>query len=420
LSSRTIVRFAAGLALLMSFAILCQTGLVLAADDRAAATIDPVAYRVSGQVASAAGHGATGTVVHFALDGSEVASALTDAKGYYAVSLSEPGTYAVSCTPSETTGCTFTPVTAAAAVTTVGPTSVNFAARGLRTITGRIPARQIVSPKGITVTCQPWGSSAITDSGGNYSIADVPDGDFTVVPTKKGLGFTPAQTAVSVAGAGVGGVGFHASSLITVVIDAGHQAEADMKTEPVGPGSKTRRVRVAGGTTGVATHRPESLNTLDVALKLRDELVRRGVTVVMVRTTQKVNISNSTRAKIANDAHAALFIRLHCDGSSSSRVRGVLTIVPATNRWTSRIVRKSARAGRDIQTATIRRTHAKNRGIAKRGDLSGFNWSKVPTALIEMGFMTNRAEDRKLASSAYQQKLAVGIADGTVRFLTRK
>jgi N-acetylmuramoyl-L-alanine amidase len=404
----------------VTFALLWHAGPALAAYTRGPAATDPGAYRVSGRVASAAGYGARGTAIRFELNGSVVATALTDAKGYYALDLSEPGTYTVSCTPSETTGCTFTPVAATAAVTTAGPTSVNFTARGLRTITGRIPARQIVSPKGITVTCQPWGSSAITDSGGNYSIADVPDGLFTVVPTKKGLSFSPAHKAVGVAGADVGGVGFQASSLITVVIDAGHQAKADMKTEPIGPGSKTRRIRVAGGTTGVATHRPESLDNLEVALKLRDELVKCGVTVVMVRTTQKVNISNSKRAQIANNAHAALFLRLHCDGSSSSRVRGVLTIVPAKNPWTSRIVKKSARAGRDIQTATIRRTHAKNRGIAKRSDLSGFNWSKVPTVLIEMGVMTNRAEDRKLASAAYQSKLAVGIADGTVRFIAAK
>lgn len=404
----------------MAFALLWQTGLAFAIADPTASATDPIAYRVSGRVASAAGHGAPGTVVHFALGGSEVASTSTDAQGAYALDLPWPGTYAISCTPSETTGGTFTPVAAAAVVTTAGLTGVNFTARGLRTISGRIPARQIVSPKGITVTCQPWGSSAITDSGGNYSIADVPDGGFTIAPTKKGLRFTPAHKQVRVAGASVGGVGFQASSLITVVIDAGHQARADMKTEPIGPGSKTRSVRVAGGTTGVATHRPESRITLEIALKLRDELVKRGVTVVMVRTTQKVNISNSKRAKIANRAHAALFVRLHCDGSSSSRVRGVLTIVPAKNRWTSRIVKKSARAGRDIQRATVRRTHAKNRGIAKRGDLAGFNWSKVPTALIEMGFMTNRAEDRKLASTAYQKKLAVGIADGTVRFIAGK
>ena len=205
-----------------------------------------------------------------------------------------------------------------------------------------------------------------------------------------------------------------------VVIDAGHQLKADMKTESIGPGSSVRKPRVESGASGVATHRPESLDNLQIALRLRDELVKRGVTVVMVRTKQKVDIPNSRRAKIANAAQADLFIRLHCDGVTSSSVKGVLTLVPAKNKWTSHIVKPSTRSGRDIQRAVLKLTHAKNRGIAERGDLSGFNWSKVPTSLIEMGLMSNRAEDRRLASAAYQKKLAVGIANGIMSFLAGK
>jgi N-acetylmuramoyl-L-alanine amidase len=205
-----------------------------------------------------------------------------------------------------------------------------------------------------------------------------------------------------------------------VVIDAGHQAKADLRTEPVGPGSKTRKPRVEGGTRGVVTHRPESLDNLQVALRLRDELVARGVKVIMIRTTQNVDISNAQRAQIANAAHADLFIRLHCDGSTNHSIKGVLTLVPAKNAWTAKIVGASARAGRDVQSAVLAVTHARNRGIAKRGDLTGFNWSKVPVTLVEMGVMTNPAEDRALATAAYQTKLATGIADGVMAFLAGK
>jgi N-acetylmuramoyl-L-alanine amidase len=205
-----------------------------------------------------------------------------------------------------------------------------------------------------------------------------------------------------------------------VVIDAGHQAKADLRTEPIGPGSRKRKPRVEGGTRGVVTHRPESLDNLQVALRLRDALVARGVTVVMIRTTQKVDISNAQRARIANAAHADLFIRLHCDGSTNHRIKGVLTLVPARNKWTKGIVSASARAGRDVQRAVLAATHAKNRGISKRGDLAGFNWSKVPVALVEMGVMTNPAEDRALATAAYQTKLATGLADGIMAFLEGK
>jgi N-acetylmuramoyl-L-alanine amidase len=150
---------------------------------------------------------------------------------------------------------------------------------------------------------------------------------------------------------------------------------------------------------------------------LRKALQARGVKVVMVRTTQNVDISNSQRAAIANKAHAALFIRLHCDGISDSSVHGFSTLVPAKNRWTAPIVSASVKAGRIVQAAAVKATGAADRGVVNRGDLSGFNWSKVPTVLVEMGFMSNRAEDRKLASSAYQNELANGLANGVVRYL---
>ena len=204
-----------------------------------------------------------------------------------------------------------------------------------------------------------------------------------------------------------------------VAIDAGHQGKADSRLEPIGPGSTKRKPRVSGGTSGVATHKPESTINLQVALKLRTALQKRGVKVVMIRTKQKVNISNSQRAKIANAAGADLCIRLHCDGSTSHSVRGVLVLVPKKNTWTGPIVAKSLRAGKDVQLSTLRATGVKNRGISKRGDMTGFNWAKVPCVIVEMGLMTNAAEDRKLASSGYQAKLVSGMSKGVMRFLER-
>jgi N-acetylmuramoyl-L-alanine amidase len=52
--------------------------------------------------------------------------------------------------------------------------------------------------------------------------------------------------------------------------------------------------------------------------------------------------------------------------------------------------------------------------------LVGFNYSKVPSVFVEMGLMSNAAEDRKLATAAYQDKLAVGMANGIVAYLNGK
>lgn len=202
-----------------------------------------------------------------------------------------------------------------------------------------------------------------------------------------------------------------------VVIDAGHQAHADSSLEPIGPGASQKKAKVSSGASGVYAPHDESQINLDVALKLRSVLQARGVKVVMVRTTQNVNISNSQRAAIANKAHAALFIRLHCDGISNTSKHGFSTLIPAKNRWTGPIVASSAKAGHLIQRAALKATGAADAGVVKRGDLSGFNWSKVPTVLVEMGFMSNRAEDRALTKSTYQKKLAKGLANGVVEYL---
>jgi N-acetylmuramoyl-L-alanine amidase len=170
----------------------------------------------------------------------------------------------------------------------------------------------------------------------------------------------------------------------------------------------------------VATKKPESKLNLEVAKRLERELKKRGYKVVMIRRRQKVNIANSKRAKKANKRKAALFIRLHADASPRSATRGISTLIPKRNRWTKRIVKKSAKAGKLIQKALVKKTRAKNRGVTRRGDLSGFNWCKVPTVLVEMGFMTNRAEDRKLAKPRYQKKIAVGIANGVDAYLKPK
>jgi len=202
-----------------------------------------------------------------------------------------------------------------------------------------------------------------------------------------------------------------------VVIDAGHQGKGDSSTEPIGPGSSVRKPKVAGGASGTSTKKPEGQVNLDIAFKLKEELQKRGVTVIMVRDSQNVNIANSARAAIANKADADLFIRLHCDGNGNSGMAGLSTLVPGENKWTGPIVGKSGIAGRLVHNAAVAATGAKDRGVVKRNDMAGFNWSTVPTVLVEMGFMSNAAEDRKLSTADYQQRLAVGMADGVVEYL---
>ena len=51
--------------------------------------------------------------------------------------------------------------------------------------------------------------------------------------------------------------------------------------------------------------------------------------------------------------------------------------------------------------------------------MTGNNWSKVPTTLIELGYMSNPAEDRLMQTAAYQQRMICGISKGIRTFFLK-
>jgi N-acetylmuramoyl-L-alanine amidase len=204
-----------------------------------------------------------------------------------------------------------------------------------------------------------------------------------------------------------------------VVIDPGHDLRANSVTEPIGPGSATQKIKDGGGTHGVVSGVREAELVLRVARRLRPLLERAGVQVVMTRTrTAGTSIGNIARARIAKEAGASLFLRIHADGSPSASTRGTHTLYPAFRRgWTDDVYESSRRAARIVQAALLPALGFPDRGLQERSDFTGFNWSDVPVILVELGFMTNPTEDRLLATPAYQHRAALGLCRGTLRFL---
>jgi len=204
-----------------------------------------------------------------------------------------------------------------------------------------------------------------------------------------------------------------------VVVDPGHDRLANLRTEPIGPGSATRKILDGGGTHGVVTGIREADLTLAVSLRLRELLRRAGVRVVLTRTrTAGESMGNVARARIANGARAGLFLRVHADGAGSSDARGTHTLTPALRRgWTDDVYADSRRAARLVQAELVRALRFPDRGIHERLDYTGFNWADVPVILVELGFMTNPSEDRALARPAVRERAAVGLCRGTLRFL---
>lgn len=258
--------------------------------------------------------------------------------------------------------------------------------------------------------------------GGDTTIGSgTPGGDATIgsaTPggdTTNGSGTSGGDTTT---GSDTFGGGDDAAPVI--VIDAGHQQKGNNEKEPVGPGASEMKAKVASGTSGVVSGLKEYELTLMVAEKLEEKLISRGYEVIMVRTAHDVDLSNSQRAQVANDAKADAFIRIHANGSEDAAIQGAMTICQTSaNPYNGDFYRQSRDLSDDVLDGLVEAAGCNKRHVWETDTMSGINWAQIPTTIIEMGYMTNPEEDQKMASEEYQDRIVCGIADGIDQYLQR-
>ena len=209
----------------------------------------------------------------------------------------------------------------------------------------------------------------------------------------------------------------------TIVIDAGHGGKD--------PGAIGYR-----GT-------KEKDIALDVAKRLEKKLTKNMDVKVIMTRDEDVFLRLSERTKIANDNIGNLFISIHTNAAEDRRASGFETFLIGRNKneYAARVAAREnavlelegipgqALTGADLIQAELaqkafasfsetfadlvqieiqKRVQSKNRGVKQAGFFVLANAS-MPNVLVELGFISNPAEEKKLRSPQYRDQLATAI-----------
>ena len=149
----------------------------------------------------------------------------------------------------------------------------------------------------------------------------------------------------------------------------------------------------------------EKTLTLDVAKKVESLLRSKGIKVLMTRKSDHY-VSIQDRASIANKHSNAIFVSIHFNAHTNSSVKGIETFYLSS---------KGKKLASNIQSRLARRINTRNRG-SKKYHYAVLRKTKGVAALVECGFISNRWEGNRCASSWYKEILAQEITDGITEY----
>jgi N-acetylmuramoyl-L-alanine amidase len=216
----------------------------------------------------------------------------------------------------------------------------------------------------------------------------------------------------------------------TVVIDAGH-------------GGEDKGARSSSGLL-------EKDLVLDIANRVADRLQSSGFSVVMTRKDDRF-IALEERTSIANDARGDLFVSIHANAAADPNIRGIETFflaLDASDDSASAVAKRENRAlgqhskrpsddafmamiGDLIVTEHMEESNEFARlvqgelatGSAARGVKQApfvvLEGVQMPSSLVEIGFLTNRQDEKMLTGSKGRDQIAAALVRATLEFARR-
>ena len=189
---------------------------------------------------------------------------------------------------------------------------------------------------------------------------------------------------------------------ITVVLDAGHGG-------------------VDGGVSGRYTKVKESDLNLIITKKVKHNLIKAGINVVLTRSSENGLYGTATknlkrkdmqkRQEIIKKANPNLVLSIHMNYYSLPSRRGAQVFYKAEDEESKTLSLK-------IQQSLNSMEEASRECSILKGDYYLLNCHEYPSALIECGFLSNEEDEKLLTSNEYQEKIAYAIFKGIIDYLT--
>lgn len=148
---------------------------------------------------------------------------------------------------------------------------------------------------------------------------------------------------------------------------------------------------------------------LNTSIYLQEKLEAAGATVVMTRDDDTF-VELTDRAKLANDSKSSIFVSIHANAAGSGAAHGTETFWNAAHYSA-----ESKDLAEKIQKRLIAVLSTRDRGV-KEGNFSVLRNTKMPSVLVELGFITNKLEADRLNSAAFQKDAAEAIYLGILDF----
>lgn len=160
----------------------------------------------------------------------------------------------------------------------------------------------------------------------------------------------------------------------------------------------------------------EKVLALETSYLVEYYLQRMGYRTLLLRGDDRF-IALPTRASIANDLHAKLFVSIHFNSAESTAAQGIEVYYYNSDKSKER-TKASKLLAKEVHDEILLETKAKTRGV-KEGNFAVIRETKMPAILVEGGFLTHDKERQCILDSAYRHKLALGIAEGIDKYLKK-